>query len=196
MKAAMGGLVYGSADVMFFVALSVASGIFAVSQALGAQSGWPLRLSVLPVILVVVAYLGYLAAKSRLNSDVNVTRRKEYRMSLITLLPVVLVVLALRHWADRAGMSYLQFGGAIGVVMGCSLVMIGVSQLRPSKYPRSYWLASGFPMIAGGLVYPFCTRAQGTIAVSCMATLFFGLLAIVMYRHLRQQSERAPDADN
>ena len=97
MKAAMGGPVFGSADVRFLIALLIVSGIFVVSHALGAHSGWPLWLSRLPAILVVIAYMGYIAVKSRWNSKMNLTPRNEYHMAFLTLLPVVLVMLAARH---------------------------------------------------------------------------------------------------
>lgn len=194
MNAAMGGPVFGSADVRFLIALSIASGIFAVSHALGAHSGWPLWLSRLPAILVVIAYMGYIAVKSRWNSKVNMTRRNEYRTALLTLLPVVLVTLAARHWASRAGISQLQFGGAIGVVMGFTIVMMGLTNVRPTRYPRSLHFAAGLPTIAGGLLYPFCSRTHGTIVVSCMGVVVFGLVAMAMQHHLHREAERTSDA--
>ena len=138
--------------------------------------------------------MGYIAVKSSWNSEVNLTRRNEYRMALVTLLPVVLVTLAARHWAARAGISHLQFGGAIGVVMGFTIVMMGLTNVRPTRYPRSFYFAAGLPTIAAGLLYPFCSRTHGTIVVSCMGAVVFGLLAIVTHWHLRQQSERTTDA--
>jgi len=194
MKAAMGGPEFESADVHFLIALLIASGIFAVSHALGAHSGWPLWLSKLPATLVVIAYMGYIAVKSRWNSKVNLTQRNEYRMAFLTLLPVVLVTLAARHWAARAGISHLQFGGAIGVVMGLTIVMMGLTNMRPTRYPRSFNFAAGLPMIAGGLLYPFCSRTQGTIVISCMGVVVFGLVAMAMQHHLHREAERTTDA--
>ncbi|MHC4092512.1 MAG: hypothetical protein ACYSVY_19945 [Planctomycetota bacterium] len=194
MNAAMGGLPFGSADVRAYVALAVASGVFAVSHALGADRGWPLFLSGLPVILAFMAYLGYLAVRSRRRSPVDITRRKEYRKTLLILLPVALAALAGRYWAARAGMSHLQFGGAILVVTGCVFAIIAMTSPWPARYPRSYWLAAGLPLIASGLWVPFCTRTQALSAAGCMAVALFGLLAIVMHYHLRRQDERVSNA--
>lgn len=195
MNAAMGKeLPFGSADVRFYVAMAVASGVFAVSHALGAHYGWPLFLSALPVVLAFMAYLGYLAVKSRRRSPVDVTRRREYRKTLLILVPVALAALAARHWAARAGMSHLQFGGAMLVTTGCVFAIIAMTSPRPARYPRSYWLAAGLPLIAGGLWSPFCARTQALFAAGCVAVALFGLLATVMHYHLRRQDERVSDA--
>ena len=194
MKAAMGGPVFGSADVRFLIALSITSGIFAVSHVLGAHSGWPLWLSRLPVILVGIAYMGYIGVKFRWNSKVNLTRRNEYHMAFLTLLPVVLVTLAARHWAARARISYLQFGDAIGVVVGFTIVMMGLTNMRPTRYPGSFNFATGLPTIVGCLLYPFYSRTQETVVVSCMGVVVFGLVTMAMQHHLHREAERTTDA--
>lgn len=195
MNAAVGkGLPFGPADVCLYVAIAAASGVFAVSHALGAHRGWPLFLSGLPVMLAVLAYLGHLAVKCRRRSPVDVTRRKEYRKTLLILPPVVLAALAGRHWAAHAGMSHLQFGGAILVVTGCVFAIIAMTSPWPARYPRSYWLAAGLPLIAGGLCAPFCTHTQALSVAGFMAVALFGLPAIAMHYHLRRQDERASNA--
>ena len=185
---------FGAAHVRFYMVLAVASGVFAVGHALGAQRGWPLFLSGLPVILAFMAYLGYLAAKSRRTSPVNLTRRKEYRTTLLIMVPIVLAALAGRYWAAYAGMSNLQFGGSFSVVVGCVFVTIAMTSPPMARYPRSYWLAAGFPLIAAGAWWPFCTQAQALFAAGCMGVALFGLLAVVMHSHLRRQDQRAANA--
>ncbi len=193
-NAAMGnGLPFGSADVRFHVALAGASGVFSVGHAVGAHRGWPLLLAGLPAMLAFVAYLGFMAVKSQRRSALNVARRKDYRTTLLILAPVALAAAAGRYWAARAGMSHLQFGGAILVVGGFVFAMMAATSPRAGGYPRSYWLGAGVPLIAAGVWLPFCTRTQGLFAVGCMATAAFGLLAIVMSYHLRREDQRECD---
>ena len=193
MTAAMGrGLPFGATDVRFHAALAGASGVFAASHALGAQRGGSLLLAGLPAVLIFVAYLGYMAVKQR--SLVNVTRRKDYRTTLLVLAPVAAAAAIGRYWAASAGMSHLQFGGALLVVMGCSLIIIAITSPRPAGHPRSYWLGAGAPLIAAGAWLPFCTRAQGVFAIGCMSTAAFGLLAGIMHYHVRRQDQGASHA--
>ncbi len=195
MNAAIGKeLPFGSADVRFYVALAVASGVFAVSHALGANRGWPLFLAGLPVILAFMAYFGYLAVRSRRRSQVGVVRRKEYRNTLLVSLLVALAALAGKHWVARAGMSHIQFAGASLVVIGCVFVIIAMTNPWAARYPRSYWLFAGLPLIPSGLWIPFCTHTQALSAVGCMGAVMCGFLAIVMHYYLRQQDERMSDA--
>jgi len=195
MQAAIGGPAFGAADVRFFAALSATAGIFAVCHALGAASGWPLWLSGAPAILACAAYMGYIALRSRPNADVNWTRRHEYRTTLVILLPVVAMALAMRHWSVRAGIAHLQFGGVLLVSVGIGVCVMGITNVRPARYPRAYLLAAGLPMVAAGLLCPFCTRTQGTILVSGLAAVMFGLEAIVVHYHLREQAEVTDAAD-
>jgi len=195
MEAAIGKrLPFGSADVGFYVALAVGSGVFAVSHALGANRGWLLFLSALPVMLAFAAYVGYLAVRSRGRSPADATRRKEYRNTLLVLFGVMLAALAGKYWADRAGMSPLQFGGVLLVVTGSVFLIVAMAGPRPARCPRSYWLAGGVPLIAAGLWIPFCTHAQALSVAGCMGVALFGPLAIVMHCHLRRQDRRVSHA--
>jgi len=194
MNAALGKeLPFGAADVRFYVVTAVASGLFAVSHVLGVHGGWPLFLSGLPTLLAFTAYVGYVAAKSRRASTVDITRRKEYRKTLLILLPVIVASLGGRYWAARAGMSHLQFGGATLVVVGCGFAIIGLTGPRPARYPRSYWLTGALPLIAGGVWIPFCAFRQALSAAGWMAAALLGLLAIVLHYDLRRRDERVSD---
>lgn len=194
MKVALGGPAFGSVDVGFFVAFSLAAGLFAVSQAAGANAGWALWLSRAPAILVFVVYMGYIAVRSRRNSPLNVTHRHEYRTTLLILPPIVAAALWARRWSASAGMTHLQFGGVLLVVVGCGLIVMGATNVRPSRYSRAYLLAAGLPMIAAGLICPFCTQSQGTLVVSCLAAVVFAAEAFVIQHDLRRQNEEAADA--
>jgi len=187
-------LPFGAADVWMYGLIAAASGVFAVCHALGAQRGWLLFLSGLPVIVAFTSYLGYLVAKSRHTSQVNLTRRKEYRTTLLILLPVVLAALAGKFWAASAGMSHLQFGGSLLVVLGFVFVMVSLVSSRTTRYPRSYWVAGGMPLIASGAWIPFCTQTQALFVAGCMGGTLFGLLATVMHCHLRRQERGTCDA--
>ncbi len=185
-------LPFGAADVRFYAALAVASGVFAVGFALGADRGWPSFLSGLPAILVFAVYLGYLAVKSRRHSPVNSTRRNEYRTALLILAPIAAAALAGSYWATRAGMSYLQSSGALFVVAGFAFTSIAMTGPYPRRYPRSYWLVCGLPMIAAGVCLPFCTPTQARTAMGCMVVAMLGLMAIVMHYHVCRQDAVTP----
>jgi hypothetical protein len=193
-NAAMGReLPFGTGDVRFYTALAATSGLFAISHTLGAQHGWQLLFAGLPVMLTFMAYLAYLARNSHHRASVELTRRKEYRKTLQILLPIVLAALVGRFWAARAGMSHLQFGGAILVVTGIIFATIGAYGPRPARYPRSYWFACAMPLIVCGLWIPFCTHSQALFAVSCMGAALFGTVGAVMQYHVRRQSARTSD---
>lgn len=194
-NAAMGKeLPFGAAEVRLHIAIAVAFVVFGVSHALGAHRGWPLFLSGLPLILAFTACMGYYAVKARRRSTVNVTRRKAYRTELLIALPVVLAALAGKHWAARAGLSHLQFGGVLLAVIGCVYLIVTIISPRPAKHPRSFFLVVGLPMIVTGLWIPFCTHTQAVVAGCCMGAAILGLTAIVMHYHLCRQDERLSDA--
>ena len=193
MNAAMGtALPFGAADVRFHVALAGARGVFAAGHALGAQRGASLLLAGLPAILILLAYLGYIAVRQR--SLVNVARRKDYRTTLLILAPVVAAAVLGVYWAASAGMSHLQFFGALFAGMGCSSIIIAITGPWPAGYPRSYWLGAGVPLIAAGVWLPFCTYTQSVFALGCTLTAVPGLMAGIMHYHLRRQDQGASHA--
>jgi hypothetical protein len=190
-KSAMSGLVFGPSDVWFYVAGAVAAGVFATCHALGAQSGWPLVAAMLPVVLVAVAYFGHMARHSGLVTRVGGDRGQEYRRTLILIPATLIVSVAARKWATMAGMTHLQFGGALAVVAGLGLLAASFFNPAPRKYPRSTFWAVGAPLVAGGLVFPFCTETQAITAVSVMGAAMCGLFAAALAFELRRRSERA-----
>jgi hypothetical protein len=191
-KAAMGGLPYGPADVGFYVAGAIFAGIFAVSHAFGAQEGWPLAAALLPVSLVALAYAGHMALISGGRAQASGDRRQEYRRTLV-LVPVTLIVaVAFRKWAEMAGMNHLQFGGALALVAGLGLLAASFFNPAPRRYPRSTMWAVGVPLVAGGLVFPFCTDTQAITAVGAMGAAICALFAAALAFELRRQEE--PDA--
>lgn len=193
-RAAIGGPAFGATDVAFFAGLSIACGVFSAAYFSGAQAGWPFWVSAAPAVVVFVGYLGFLTANSRRGSGVEAARRREYHTSLLVLLPVVIAAPGLRYWADQAGMTRLQLGGVICIVVGCAVVLFAVSQGATTRYPRSYYLAGGSPLIVCGLLFPFCSQAQAMMLVGAMGAAIFGLLAIAMHLHLRGKAEEATDA--
>ena len=186
---AMGGPAYGTMDVRFLAAESLAAVILAVCLALGADTGWRLFLSGLPLIVVSLVYLGYFAAKSRQDSDVSVVRRTEYRTSLLIIVPVALVAVVARQWAFQAGMTHLQFGGAICVVMGSVFVLMSAINLTHRRYPRSMWYCLGIPLFLCGLIVPFCTKTQAWIAISIMGAIATASIALLIHKDLSQSEE-------
>ena len=141
------------------------------------------------MILAFLAWLGHLATKSRRKSCVNQTRRKEYRYALLVAPLVVLVALSGMFWFADAGITPIQFAGVSLVMVGTAFVIIAITNHRPAKYPRSYWLVAGLPLILTGPWIPFCTHAQAVIACSCMGAVMCGLIAVVLHIQLRRQVE-------
>ena len=194
MQEVIGDVGYGTIDARFFAGESFAAVILALCLALGADAGWPLFLSGLPLILVSVIHLGFVAAKSRDASDVSAAQRKDYRKSLLIIVPAALVALAARKWAFQAGMSYLQFGGAIGVVTGCAFVLMSATNSTHGRYPQWMWHCLGLPLIVCGLIVPFCTKTQAWITLSVTGAVVAALFAFLIHRDLVQEHNRTPHA--
>ena len=194
MQQAMGGPAYGPMDARFLVAESLAAVSLAICLWLGADTGWPLLLSGMPLIVVTLAYLGYFVAKSLPDSDVSVVRRKEYRTSLLIVAPVALVALVARQWAFQAGMTYLQFGGAICVVMGSAFVLLSATNSTHNRYPRWMWCCLGIPLVLCGLIIPFCTKTQAWISVSIMGAAAAASIAVLIHKDLAQRTNETSNA--
>lgn len=195
MKQAVGFAVpFGREDVGFFVALSLTGLQFAVCHSLGAS----FLVSGIPAALAFCAYLGWMLKTSRRRSAIDPVRRREYRTTFVALLVILPAALLFREWSDRIGMTKLQFGGAILVVIGSVLAYIGTAGPRHMIYPRVYYLVGGLELVVFGLAVPFCTPRQATSLLGLCLAVVFGSLAWIMMRKLRCQkleSDHAHAAD-
>jgi hypothetical protein len=186
-KLAMGGLAYGPTDVRFFLAGAAAAGVFALSHFLGAQSGWPLALAALPVAAVATAYVCCLAASSVGKTSTTAENRREHRLSLVLSVVAAAAAIGAKRWAALAGMSHLQFGGALAVIAGAVFLIIGALNPAPHRHPRTMWWALGVPLIAAGLAVPFVTATQAITIVGALGAAIFALCAAALHVELRRQ---------
>jgi hypothetical protein len=188
MKAAMGGLAFGQADVWFYTAGAVSAVVFAASHALGAQQDWPLAAAAAPAALAAAAYVAYLAMNALSGSRVGPDRSGEYRRTLVLAGACLVAAVAARAWAARAGMTHLEFGGALAVAAGLGFVAAGALNPAPHRHPRSTLWAVGFPLVAAGLAAPFCTETQALTLLGVLGAAIFALSAWALHVELRRQA--------
>jgi hypothetical protein len=193
---ALGGPTYGPADVQFLAAISLAAAACAIGIALGADAGWRLGLAGLPLVVIGVAYATYSAIKSRNDSNATSIQRKEYRTSLLVIVPAAIAAYAAKEWAIHAGMSQLQFAGALAMVTGALLVVLSATNSTHRRYPTAMWYCVGVPLIVCGLILPACSLVQAWIAVATMGSVIAGALSWLYQRDLTQRNRGQSHAAN
>ena len=193
---ALGGPTYSAGDVRFLAAISLAAAALAIGIALGADAGWRLGLAGLPLMMIVVAYTTYAAIRSRNGSNASAVQRKEYRTSLLVIVPAAVAAYAAKKWAIHAGMSQLQFAGALAMVTGALLVLLSATNSTHRRYPKALWYCLGVPLIVCGLILPACSLVQAWIAVATMGSVIAGALSWLYYRDLAERNRGQSHAAN
>lgn len=131
--------------------------VFAASGAVGTvwallPTGLPAQWGAIPLILVGVGYVTWMRTKYRRSSGRSPTRRREYTAEIVAMFVVGASALVYRFWAAELGISTTVAGGAVLFVFGLGMV---VPVLRDRN--RLPDLGVAVPLIACGLVIPFCS---------------------------------------
>lgn len=178
---------WGMADVWFAAAAAAACGLYAACTWPGSPVAVPRGWAAVPIFASLAAYYAYMAVQSRRLPPREASRRREYRAGLIALACVVPLTLAYTFWGKRMGLTPSQLGGIVVAFIGAALFTVGIA-FPPLRYPRSYLLIGGAPLMAFGPVISLAPPEYRSALIGLMGLVALASAAIISYRHLRRQS--------
>lgn len=178
---------WGLADVWFGAAVAAACGLYAACTWPGSPVAVPRGWAAVPIFASLAAYFAYMAVKSRRLPPRESARRREYRAGLIALACLVPLTLAYTFWGKRMGLTPSQFGGIVVALIGAALFTVGLA-FPPLRYPRSYLLIGGVPLMVFGPVISLAPAEYRSALIGLNGLVALGLATILAYWHLQKQS--------
>lgn len=152
----------------------------------GSPLALPGRWAAVPIFAALAAYFGYMAVKARRLPPREASRRREYQSGVLAMMCVVPLTVAYKFWGDRLGMTASQSGGIVMGVIGATAFIIGVA-CPPLRYPRSYFLIGGVPLMVFGPAISLAPTDYRSALIGLMGLVVLGSVTIVAYRHLQRQ---------
>jgi hypothetical protein len=188
MHSALGiGSPWSAADVWFCLAIAATAGLYALlcwpNATWEVHSSW----AAAPLAATLIAYVLYIAAKSRTLPAREEPRRREYKSTLVAMAFVIPAAVGYAKWGQYVGMTTSQMVGCVLSLMGAAFFVIGVAA-PPVRYPRSYFIATAIPLMLFGLLIPVTPADYRHSLIGLMGLMAMALAAFITHRHVRHQA--------
>ena len=81
-------------------------------------------------------------------------RRREYRFAIVAIACFLIAYFGYQYWARHVGLTIAQQGGVLLAFVGTATIIFAIAQPAPRRYPRSYSISCGLPLVLLGIALP------------------------------------------